>query len=353
MKRMFIFMVSLFLFVIAIHADERKKVHLDDEQVAEQISLSFCNLFVTKVDADDENAKITIELENLNESEILILFGHAYPEKALKKLSPSIRFDKQFSGPKGRRIIDISQDVRNVLFINPSDKRFLPEIQIKGGETRLCRLPLYIAKYKGKKGKKVLLLDKQIIELEIEVEVKPDADFLRLDKEVDDLIKEIDRQTFCTNSKHKGSLKQQTAPYEKKISKIKTEIENILSRHEHDWYSNDREYQRYAALKQKLSNINLKHREGDCGKHGRGRDSKSHTCKYCNLSLQQIYHKLDDYYKKIYNSHDRTAVKEAVMADVNLLYSCCTDEKCTKHSSWNNSEYKTKITDRYNRISKF
>ena len=45
---------------------------------------------------------------------------------------------------------------------------------------------------------------------------------------------------------------------------------------------------------------------------------------------------------------------EAVIADVNLLYRCCTDEKCVKHStSWKGSEYKSKIVDRYNRIINF
>lgn len=355
MRKFLIFVTSFFLFVIAVNADEQKRVKFDDGHLKEQVRLSYCNLFVTKVYTDDDgNAKVAIEIENLEESNIIILFGHAYPEKELKRLSPSIMFDKNFPGTKGQRNIDTYREAHNVIFVPPSEKQLLPEIQIKNGEIQLCRLPLYIAKYKGKNEKKVLLLEKQILELEIEVEVKPDEDFIRLDKECNDLIEEISKQTFCTNSNHKPSLERQEAPYKEKIDKIKSEIDEIINRH--NWYISDRGYQRYSGIKQKLDAVDFSIYERDCGipkNHKKTPPPSRHSCKYCRLTLQQIYHKLDDYYKKIYNSSNRKATKDAVMADVNILYRCCTDVNCVKHSSWNNSEYKAKITDRYNRISNF
>ena len=357
MKKLLIFVTFFFLAAISTFADEQKKVKLDDGHTKEQVRLGYCNVFVTRADIDDDgNAKVTVEIENLDESNVIILFGHAYPEKELKKLSPSITFDKNFPGTKGQRNIDTYKEARNVLFIEPSEKIMLPEISVRSAEAQLCRLPLYIAKYKDKKflgtttrTNKMLLLEKQILELEIEVEVKPDEDFIRLEKECNDLIEDISKQTFCTNSKHKPSLERQEAPYKEKIGKIKSEIDEIVSRH--NWYTSDRGYQRYNGIKQKLDAIDLTNSEADCGKHKV--IPTRHSCKYCNLSLQQIYHKLDDYYKKIYNSSNRKSTKDAVMADVNLLYRCCTDAKCTKHSSWNNSEYKAKIIDRYNRINNF
>ena len=356
-------MSFLFFAAIGSYADEQQRVNLNDGHTKEQIRFGDCNIFVTKVDSDDDgNAKVTVEIENLEETNVIILFGHAYPEKELKKLSPSITFDKNFPGMKGHRNIDTYKEARNVIFIKPSDKILLPEIQVKSGELQLCRLPLYIAKYKAKSfwrasngRNKMLLMEKQILELEIKVEVKPDEDYVRLESECNTLIEDISKQRFCNNPKHKPSLESQELPYKTKIVKIKTEIDEIVNRH--NWYTSDRGYQRYNVLKHKLDAIDFTAHEGDCDnpKNHRGISPRPrHSCKYCNSSLQQIYHKLDDYYKKIYNSSNRKATKESVMADVDLLYKCCTDGNCSKHaSSWNSSEYKSKITDRYNRISNF
>lgn len=346
-------LVVFFLAAIPIFADEQKKVKLDDDHTKEQVRLAYCNIFVTRTEVDDdENAKVSVEIENLDESNLIILFGHAYPEKELKKLSPSITFDKKYPGTKGHRNIDTYREAKNVIFIEPSEKSMLPEIQVAGGVAQLCRFPLYIAKYKNKGRSKVLLLEKQIIEIEIEVDVKPDEDFIRLEKESSDLIEKISKQTFCTNSRHTPSLVKQEAPYKDRIDKIKSEIDEIVSRH--NWYTSDRGYQRYNGIKQKLESVKFVDYERDCGNPQKHRGSRRHSCKYCNLSLQQIYHKLDDYYKKIYNSSNRKATKESVMADVNILYRCCTDGNCSKHSSsWNKSEYKSKIIDRYTRISNF
>lgn len=355
MKKLLIFVTFFFLAALSTFADEQRKIKLDDGHTKEQVRLGYCNVFVTRADIDDDgNAKVTVEIENLDESNVIILFGHAYPEKELKKLSPSITFDKNFPGTKGQRNLDTYKEARNVLFIEPSEKIMLPEISVRSAETQLCRLPLYIAKYKDKKflgtttrTNKLLLLEKQILELEIEVEVKPDEDFIRLEKECNDLMEDISKQTFCTNSKHKPSLERQEAPYKEKIGKIKSEIDEIISRH--NWYTSDRGYQRYNGIKQKLDAINFSSYEGDCGKkHGGNKPTPIPGCKYCKLTPQQIYHKLDDYYKKIYSSNNRKAAKDAVMSDVNLLYSC------GKHSPvWKNSDYKSKIIDRYNRINNF
>lgn len=357
MKQM-IFVTFFFLAALSTFADEQRKIKLDDGHTKEQVCLGYCNVFVTRADIDDDgNAKVTVEIENLDESNVIILFDHAYPEKELKKLSPSITFAKIFPGTKGQRNIDTYKETRNVLFIEPSEKIMLPKISVRSAETQLCRLPLYIAKYKDKKflgtttrTNKILLLEKKIFELEIEVEVKPDEDFIRLEGECKSLIEEISKQTFCNHPRHKPSLDSQESPYKTRIDKIKTEIDEIVSRH--NWYSSERNYQRYDALKQKLNAIDFTAYEGDCGnpRNHRSTPSRRHSCKYCNYSLQQIYHKIDDYYQKIFSSN-RKATKESVMADVNILYRCCTDGNCSKHSSsWNKSEYKSKIIERYNRI---
>lgn len=354
-------MIFSFFAAMITYADEQHRVKLDSEHLKEQVRLGYCNVFVSLVNLDDDNnAKVTVEIENLDETNVIIVFGHAYPEKELKKLSPSITFDKNYPGSKGNRNIDTYREARNVLFIEPSEKYMFPEFQIRSGETQLCRLPLYIAKYKENSSSrnKLILMEKQIIEMEIEVEVKPDADYIRLEEKCDALIEEIGKQTFCNHRRHKPSLEKQEAPFKKRLNDIQSEIDAIVN--QHNWNNSAKSYQKYQTLKQKLDAIDFTIYEKDCGnsrKHQRivppnpGPVPSRHNCKYCNSSLQHIYHKLDDYYKKIYN---RKATKEAVIADVNLLYRCCTDEKCVKHStSWKGSEYKSKIVDRYNRINNF
>ena len=74
MKKILIFL-TLFLFAaLATYADEQQRVKLDDDHAKEQIRLGYCNIFVTKVDSDDEgNAKVTVEIENLDETNVIIL----------------------------------------------------------------------------------------------------------------------------------------------------------------------------------------------------------------------------------------------------------------------------------------
>lgn len=357
MKKL-LFMALLLIAAVSANADEQRKVKLENNNSKEIVRLAFCNFFVSKnYSNNDGSSMVSIEIENLDESNVIILFGHAYPEKDLKKLKPSIKYDKNFPGNKGHRDLKTYQEARDVIFIEPSEKRLLPNLEVRDGEVRSCSFPLYIAKYQNKRRNKMLLLTREIIELEIET--TPDKDFIRLESICNSLTDSISKLSFCNNSKHKPSLAKQKEPCLKRINQIKAEIDEIIARH--NWNTNDMGYQKYHSIKMKLESIDFSELERDCGKHrtnnhtnNRTNNVPSHKCKYCNLSLQQIYHKLDDHYKKIYSSSDRKASKNAVLSDVNLLYRCCTDKNCQKHAAaWISSEYKAKITDRYNRINNF
>lgn len=352
MKKPLIFNILFLLVAFSVYADEQVGVKLSDETPKQIVKFANCNIVVTKNNTDyDGNSKVSVEIENRNESGVVLLFGHAYPEKDLRRQTPSIRFDKRY--PKTSRNIETFNGDKNVLFVETAEKRFLlPGIQIGKDEKYSCRLPLYFAKYKpksfwsGSDGRnKLLILERQILELEIEVKVKPDEDYVRLEAECKTLIEEISNQTFCPNPKHKPSLDRQKASYLERKSNIVAKIDSII--HSHKWFSTDTGYQLYNGLKQKLGDVTFS--ETDCGKHPRvGPVSVSQRCKYCNLSPQQIFHKLDDYYKKIYSSSNRKATKDGVMADVNILYNC------SNHSgTWKKSEYKSKIEDRYTRINNF
>lgn len=344
MRKFLFILLGLSLAYANVRADEQKKVSLSNDHTQETISLGYCNIFATLNSQEGEEVgNVTIELENLDESNVLILFDEAYSEKSIKKLNTSIRFDKKFGGTKNKRVIDpYNQPLSQVMLFQPSDKLALPAIRVTNEQSEKCRMPIYIAKFKGKK--KLILLEKQVIELDIEAELKPSKEFLSLSSECDKLESDIKRTLICTNSNHKASASKQKEPYEKRIEALKDKIDNIIAAH--GWSAGDAGYKRYNELKNRLDNAEF--REGDCGKHGR----KGHSCSYCGLSLQQIYHQLDDIYKKIYSSSNRKDAKAAVMGQVNALYQCCTATDCGKHAAaWKKGgDYKNKIVERYNRI---
>lgn len=353
MKKILLLTLTLCLSSLLAIADEQKKVILSADDNEKTIELGYCNLFAHLNYDEGESGIVTVELENLDESKALIVFDRAYTEKDIKKQSKalSIVYDKTFGGKGKNRLIDpCDQPMEQVQLAKPSDKVRLTEVSVANEEPAVCRIPIYIAKFKGKK--KLLLLEKQVIELNIEAELKPSAEYVAVEDKYETLEKEIGRQTFCPNPKHRTSLAKQKAPYEKRIEDAKAEIDRIIA--SHNWKEEDGGYIRYAALKAKLDAIDLSSRERDCGRHGRpAGGGGGHSCSYCSLTLQQIYHKMDDYYKKIYSSSDRKAAKAKVINEVNALYKCCTDTSCSKHASaWKSGgEYKSKIMERYNRIS--
>ena len=342
-------------------ADEQRKITLSSDNDQETINLSYCNIFVTLINPDaDETAKVLIEVENLDESKLLALFHQPYTEKQVKKLRPSFKYDKLFGGTKGKRIVDpCSLTMNNDVFVEPSNKYSLPHFNVNADETKVVKLPIYIAKSKkdgiiqrilGKE--KLILLRKQVIELDIEVSMKPSAEYLGLQQEIETLKKDVSAVVFCTHKNHRPSVEQQQEPYKKRIEDLKAKIDAAIS--QHGWGGNEGGYKRYMALKEDIDqSIDLNKQLGICQQHRASTKQTGHQCSYCSLSLQQIYHKLDDLYKKIYSSSDRKATKASVMSQVNALYNCCTATDCAKHAAqWRNggAGYKSKITERFNRI---
>lgn len=349
MKKISLLFALLFTTTLSTMADEQKSVNLSGDHTQQTVALSYMNIFVTLEDNDGETGKVKLELENLDESKALLLFDRAYDEKTVKKMPVSMTFDKTFGGTKNKRVIDPYEQANQPMMLKPSDKFTLPLVEVQGGTPAVCRLPIYIAKFKGKKMNKLILMEKEVIELSIEVELKPSAEYLGLKDEVDALSRSI---SICPNSKHKPTEAKQREDYQDKINSLKQKIDAAIQ--SHGWPSNSRAFARYSELKKSLDGIDLDSHVRDCGRHKTAAPRKGHSCSYCSLSLQQIYHQLDDIYKRIYSSSDRKAAKAKVMGQVNALYRCCTDGSCSKHaSSWKSGGggYKAKITERYNRIN--
>lgn len=348
MKHLLILATIFSLSTISIFADDGNKVipvKLDNEHREIPVKFDMFNVVVTKDTVDDEgNARVRIEIKNLDEKHFIFLFGHAFSERDLKR--QKIIFDKNFPGTKGQRIIDTYSGMQDdLLYVEPDRTCRLPDIQVSRGEIAQCRLPLYIARYKNNWSNKLLMTDEIINELKIEVAAE-DSDYISLDSLYNALVEEIGKQSFCPHPSHKPSLKEQQAPYKTRIDSIQSEIEKIKQKH--GWFDNDKEFEKFRNLRQKLADIDFSAREKDCGKDTSIHKPSNNNCKYCNLTPQEISHKLEDYYKKIFSSNNRNETKKAVISDVKLLYGC------RKHSQkWKNSQYKAGIEKYYQGINKF
>lgn len=334
-------MSLLLLAATTLWADQQQKVTLSEEKTHETIEMpGLCRLLVTASDAnDDGEAVVTIDIENLQDDEVIVVFGRSYLEKELKRQSPSIRFDKII--PKGNRQIDTFKPIgERAKCINPGDNFFqLKKETVKRDATTKYVLPLYVAKYRNKKRTKLFLMRKVTQEIEVTVEQKIDKDYKRLEKAVDDLINVISKETFCPNRRHSPNLSRQERAYKEQIEERKKEIESIRSKK--GYFSSDKKGEQYLNLVHRLDAI--KFHEEDCGKHIIAPPVDVHRCKYCNQTPRQIYEKLDKINQTIYGSSDRKAAKDNVMPDVNLLMD--------RHH--NRGEYESRIQQLYNKISNY
>ena len=72
------------------------------------------------------------------------------------------------------------------------------------------------------------------------------------------------------------------------------------------------------------------------------------TCRYCSLSLQEIYNRLNRHYINLYNGEVQ---KSAIINEVNALYRCGTTHSNAKRA--NGDSYKARITEFYNKIKNY
>ena len=189
------------------------------------------------------------------------------------------------------------------------------------------------------------LAQKEVIELNIDVELKPDEDFVRLSNSTDSLLNEIGRQTFCSNRNHRGtSLKSLKRIYGKSIEELKRQTRQVLSsRH---YMSSDKGYKQFAGILEKLNAINLDSLTvASCKsdrKAAKPKAQATHNCRYCSLSIGEIYKKMEAYYIDLHNGKK---TKGQIMGDVDELYNCA--QKNSKRATGN---YMSRISTYYSKI---
>ena len=144
-KRLLIATICFAGVFMSSYGDEQKTITLNNNgHHSETIKLAYGNVFVSLINVDvNDNVEVSVELENEPESNTLYLFDRAYDEKSLKKLSPSITYDKVFGGTKGKRNIDSCPEIKFPTRIPPSEKKRLFNLSGTDQSPLVCKLPIY------------------------------------------------------------------------------------------------------------------------------------------------------------------------------------------------------------------
>lgn len=345
-KKISLFFVLSFSLITVSLADEQHKVRLDDDKHSkETIECASFNIILELTDVKESGkVNVNIELENIGETRGVSLFDGKYKEKELKKKRPKIKFDKTFSGTKGQRVVTACDKLENSVHLYPLTMEQVITLSAEDGKTTSATLPIYVVEYKKRvfsNKHNLILLQKEVIELEIGIDLKPSKQLVDITNGCDSLLMEFDNTIFCTNKRHKPSLEEQQGAFQHKVDSLVEKIDSIISYH--GWFSSDKQHKLYTQQKKRIQDINLKDKEGDCGKH-----VIVHRCKYCSASLQQISHKFDDIYQIIYISNERSVTKAEHLGDVNALMNCA-----KRRRDWRRSEYKDKIERLYKEINLF
>jgi hypothetical protein len=195
--------------------------------------------------------------------------------------------------------------------------------------------------------KKLVLMEKIIVELHITAEMRPSQEYLNLESAYQTLKNDVNATTFCTNRAHRPSgTERQMEPYKQRLDALLAQIDAAIAQRGGE---NSQAARRYVTLRRNVTtDIVLENHVGDCGRHNRA----AHQCQYCSWSLSRIYQEMDRIYRTIYNSNDRQATKQANMAKVNAMYQCCTAADCSRHrQAWSNGgSDRTNIERCYSRI---
>jgi len=333
----------------------------DEAAIEDYYGSEHGRIFIKRNGEPDDQGRtpVQIELENNSDRYELFLCDHAWSKKELRK--QRIFFEKGFSGESTRPVenIDLDEYQDRLIPFNAGRRYTFPDILVEEGKTYECKIPIHLVKPKPnwfcKKKKKL----HSIIYCTIRVSVEnKDEEYEKLKQQCDSLMgafnKAIKNKEFCTNSLHKPPFDEQVKEY----TEAKQELRDVLSRSliENGWPKESRKYKRYKGLLDSIDKMDAairkyKNEKHECGKsHVTVPKTTSTSCDYCNYSFEQIYNKLDRYYKDLHNGQVK---KSAIMNDVNALYRCCTTH--TKHAQqWNNgNKYKSGIIEFYNKIKSY
>ena len=150
-KKISILFIFLFSLITGSFADEQRKVELNDEHNKEIIETTYSKITLKLAEVNENGDVIVdVEFENIDDSRGVLLFAENHDEKALKEMCPKIRYDKKFSGSKGKRVIDACNELENTIHLRPFAKKQIMSLSVADGEVKKITLPIYRVEYKNK-----------------------------------------------------------------------------------------------------------------------------------------------------------------------------------------------------------
>lgn len=349
-KRLITLIVGIIFVCTTCRANEEFNIILENgEPQGQTVELPYGNISFRLIEYGNYH-RVLISIDNTTMSQAILLFKNSQGEKLLKKYKPKIEFEKTYPGSKGNRSVYGCREL-NQAFISiiPQDKLELSGIDVSLTSTTKLEIPLYFAKYdpkqltkKGPYNINYKILSEDILTFNIEIKgwSENDPDYVSTKSAVEDYIHSVNTAAFCRNKKHTPSLIQQQKPYQEKKDSLIKIINTTLQEHS-EWLSVDKPHQKYSELLFQLNKVNLKDHEYDCGAHKT--PIKQHSCSYCSLSAQQIYHQLDDLYQQLRNGKIN---KDAAVKKAQGLNTCYMKSSKRKKDA----SYSDKISKFYSRI---
>lgn len=346
-KTIFTLLLTLFA-ALYVFADGEYKIVLNEDNNKKSLELGYVNINITMGNPDAQGkVGITVELENPNEvsNNMLFVFGHSFGERELRSFkNPRIVYDRNYPLKKPRHTDYCEQLGKDVVELAPNNpSHTISHLQMTEADTLEIKLPIYMAIKKCLN--RAALMEKHVEKLIISVELTPDGSYPAIKQSCDSICEVISHLTFCNNPKHKPSLEERKRPFMNEVNDLRLIINLKLQQ----WPIGSFRFRKYNELRDRLDDIVFV--EADCG------DASQHTayhyCKYCKLSLEEIYEAFDDLYQdKVYPKKE---LAKEEMQQVKDMYKCCTDKTCKSHASeWKQkNKYKDGIVDYHNRIMKY
>lgn len=352
MKKLFLLLCLVFCLGFNAQANQEYSFVLDklNNNKETEALLNYGNVTLELLSINSSMAKIAVTLENTTKDHAILLFKHDWDEKSLKRQTPKFVFDKKYPGGKGGRKVSgcdyVSQYFEAVV---PDETGNILLIDVPTSGVTKFYLPLYLAKYDskrlGKRGKEginytILAEIVSVINISVKKWSENEPSYVTIKNEVSDFISITDTLKFCSNPKHKPSLEQQQRPYREKLDSLVSAIYETLSYS--GWNSSDEAYLAYNGLLMQLGRIDLNKNNHDCGLH---KEKPAHSCRYCSLSSQQLFHRIDDLYQQLRMGE---TTKDKAVKEARELYNCYRKSTRRKKDNF----YGEKITEFYNQIIK-
>lgn len=335
-KRIFLLISISLVTVLSAHADGTFTFNLNADKMSDTIIFPGLCSVTAKV---DDNGKLVVILKNISEEGYsLHLFKHEFSKKQLKnrKISVAKGLSSLLNYDRTYHLDDFAEDNYK---IDVDDSENIIEVSVPDNTSLTYKLPVYVS-VKVKKGflfwkktvNEIRNLENLNLEININLEKKLSEEVLRLGRECEELINEINNASICNKTGNHSNGWTSKKDWENKIKELEQSINELYANNELFDIDTDGKY--CNELKEKLEKIELT--TSNCPKHkGGGTAIPTHGCKYCKMSMEEINTQIRKIYNNMRNSNNHQKIKEEHMKEVQDMYKCSTSSKRSKAQNAN------------------